>query len=109
MTRTLKYKSFVYRYTGVYLANREEKDYIKSEVFWDKFRKIIFSPENGMSDRSIQKFLVGIWQSEHGLARPMLPFGWRRRRLWYWKPVIAITTFFLAAKTDLMALVYRRL
>lgn len=76
---SLKVKSLIYRYTGFYLANKEESDYLKSKECWSEISRIVSSEENDMSPRSIQGLLVGMWQCKHGFARPSVSWGWPSR------------------------------
>ncbi len=67
----LKTKSLIYRHTGIYLAHKEELDYIESSEYWLKFRKIVLSKSNDMHMSEVHSFLVGSWQVEHGFATAM--------------------------------------
>lgn len=66
----LKIKAKIYRYAGIYLAHKEENDYLGSKEFWDKFCALLTHPENDLSMRGAQGLLIGIWQADHGFARP---------------------------------------
>ena len=65
----LKIKSFIYRKTGVYLAHKEELEYITSKEFWKTFLKIAGHEENDMAPRDIQGLLIGMWQADHRFVR----------------------------------------
>jgi len=67
----LKIKAWVYRRTGIYLAHKEELEYITSKIFWNEFRKIVIVPENDLSLHDIQGLLIGYWQCNHGFAREL--------------------------------------
>lgn len=62
----LKIKAFIYRLTGIYLAEKEENEYITSDEFWD----IMDSTEDPeLDNRTVQKILIGSWQCKHGFYR----------------------------------------
>lgn len=68
----LKFKSVVYRYTGVFLAYKEQCDYVESEEFWDEFKKFTEANQDDecISDpRVASGILIGCWQAEHGFCR----------------------------------------
>lgn len=65
----LKIKAFIYQKTGVYLAQKEELDYITSKDFWKRFWKIFLHKDNDMSGRDIQGLLIGLWQAKWGFTR----------------------------------------
>lgn len=67
----LKTKSLIYRYTGIYLANQEELDYIESPEYWKRFRKIVLSKSNDMHMTEVHSLLVGCWQADHGFHTAM--------------------------------------
>ena len=66
----LKFKAFIYQRTGIYLAHKEENEYITSKEFWKQFKRIITKKSNDMMARDIQGLLIGLWQVKHGLCRP---------------------------------------
>jgi hypothetical protein len=67
----IKLKAKLYQVFGIYLASKEELEYIKSKEFWKSFRKILGSKKNDMSPQDIQGLLIGCWQAKHGFYRPM--------------------------------------
>lgn len=67
----LKLKSLIYKKTGIYLADKEELEYIKSKEFWKIFLKMAKNPKNDMGFRDIQGLLIGMWQANHGFCRPI--------------------------------------
>jgi len=71
----LRLKSILYRYTGVFLAHKEELEYIDSKKYWKAFMKIAVHKENDLSPRDIHGTLLGSWQAHNGFSRPMVrPF-----------------------------------
>jgi hypothetical protein len=77
----LKLKSHIYRYTGIYLAHKEENEYLQSKDFWNEFHKMKNHPKNDMDDENIQGLLVGLWQcgKNHNFTRPMVMWHWSFR------------------------------
>jgi hypothetical protein len=62
----LKIKALIYRYTGIYLAYREELEYLTSYEFWTKFKKMSTRKANDLSLVDIQSIILGMWQADHG-------------------------------------------
>lgn len=69
----LKIKAFIYQKTGIYLANKEELEYITSDSFWRQFRKIYLAKDNDIGMRDVQGLLIGMWQCKHGFYRAFNP------------------------------------
>lgn len=65
----IKIKAFIYKKTGIYLAQKEELDYLKSKEFWKSFMKIASHKKNDLAPRDIQGILIGLWQVKHGFYR----------------------------------------
>lgn len=65
----LKLKAFIYQKTGIYLAHKEELEYITSKEFWKSFIKIVGHKKNDMSPRNAQGLLIGLWQAKNGFVR----------------------------------------
>lgn len=72
----LKLKAWIYRRTGIYLAHKEELEYITSKVFWKSFRRIIGHKKNDLGAETVQGLLIGMWQTKHGFYRTMK--RWRK-------------------------------
>ena len=70
---TLKTKSLIYRYTGIYLAQQEELDYIESPEYWLRFRKIVLHKSNDLHMTEVHSLLVGDWQVSRGFATAFYP------------------------------------
>lgn len=69
---SIKIKSLIYRYTTLFLAHKEQFEYVSSEEFWKEFDRL----NDGFNDlemRSINNFdyLVGTWQAKNGFTRLM--------------------------------------
>lgn len=90
---TLQLKAFVYRYTGIYLANQEQLEYMESKEFWKSFMVIASDPTNDMSPRAIQGLLIGVWQANAGLVIAVTPFFNKYPR-WFFGPIEFVYRFF---------------
>lgn len=87
MKATILLKAKLYQYTGVYLAQKEEAEYLKSDLFWEEFTSFrTNNPE--YSYREAQDFLLGSWQGEVGLHRGHT----RMSRIFQAEPNILYTT-----------------
>jgi|WetSurMetagenome_2_1015567.scaffolds.fasta_scaffold220400_2 hypothetical protein len=100
----LKIKSKFYQYTGIYLADREENEYLASKEFWKEFTRIHNSPDNNLSLRTIQGLLIGSWQGKYGFTRRVAIKVWMRRPRWFFGPVEWGAVFFLTLKEDIYAI-----
>ncbi|NBO99736.1 MAG: hypothetical protein EBU90_06370 [Proteobacteria bacterium] len=73
----LKLKSYIYKYTGIYLAHKEENEFLTSDEFWSQLKSIF---KNNKSDcfysnpKNVQGLLVGMWQAKNGFSRFYNPF-----------------------------------
>ena len=63
----LKIKAWIYRRTGIYLAYREELEFITSKRSWKVI--IALSKTGDMTLRDAQGLMIGMWQSQHGFYR----------------------------------------
>lgn len=97
---SLKLKGIIYQFTGLYLATREECEYLKSEEFWDEFEQMMKTSDWSMVDT--QGVLIGTWQARHGLYRGMWEHDWRSRTALF-KTIGWFVLFFRAAKRHLSA------
>jgi len=93
----LKLKSIIYKYTGIFLAYKEEHEYIQSKDFWKSFIKI--STSNDMNLRDTQGLLIGMWQVKHGFARPGSFLRFRRPRF-FWRFIEWWVILFTVLKWD---------
>lgn len=66
----LKIKAFIYRYTGIYLAYKEELQYITSKEAWAEYKRMSKRKKLDLKERNLQGLLIGLWQAEHGFSRP---------------------------------------
>lgn len=65
----LKIKVWIYQFIGLYLAEKEELEYVTSKKFWKSFIKIYTAKGNDMSPETVQALLIGLWQLKHGFTR----------------------------------------
>ncbi len=95
----MKLKAIIYRYTGVFLANQEQLEYLESEEFWAQFVKLCKSKTRG-SFRDTQGLLIGLWQADRGFARPYSWFNRFRKPRWFWSAINWIATLGIVVKWD---------
>jgi len=76
----LKIKSMIYRYTGLFLAHKEQMKYVQSKEFMDEFLKIVVSDDGDMGPRSIMGLLIGSWQARNGFSTSMSKLEWHSNR-----------------------------
>lgn len=98
----LKLKSIIYRYTGIYLAHKEENDYLTSEQFWIDHQLTVKHNDWNMGDCDAQGLLIGTWQSRNKLYRPWSGYRVYRRSLW--NLVDWFVCFYITARNDLYSL-----
>ena len=71
----LKLKSIFYRYTGIFLAYKEQRNYLQSGEFSKKFSKIYNHKDHDMNVRNTIRLIVGMWEADNGFARPFSFIG----------------------------------
>lgn len=62
----LKIKAFIYRLTGIYLAHKEEKNYLRSKLFWKELNEIALRPDNTLTVEAIANDLIKTWHYRNG-------------------------------------------
>ncbi len=67
----LKTKGLIYRLSGVYLAKKEESEYIASKKAQDYIAYISGIPENELTVEDATGLVIGLWQAEGKFHRPM--------------------------------------
>lgn len=96
----LKLKAKIYRYTGLYLADKEKNDYIESEYFCKELTRA-FIASNDMSLYTTFSLLIGMWECNHGFTRPTT-----HAKRWYY-PAIKVAQYvienYLSLKWDLQS------
>ena len=87
MVLVLKIKALIYYYTGIYLAHKEENEYLQSKEFWKSFAKLMNGKDKDFRNpQNAQGLLIGLWQAKHGLCRPWnIWTSWQRRIKWRFK------------------------
>jgi hypothetical protein len=67
----IKVKAKIYYYTGIYLAYKEESEYLQSKEFWKSMEKLLKSKDADFKKPvNAQGLLIGLWQAKHGFYRP---------------------------------------
>jgi hypothetical protein len=102
----LKLKSLIYKYTGVFLAHKEENEFLDSEEYWKAFLRMATHKENDMSPRNIHGLQIGMWQAARGFARPASFIKYKRPGFIF-KPIGWFADLYTVIKWDLIY-VYRR-
>jgi len=96
----LSIKSDIYRFTGLYLAHKEELDYIGSHTYWRQFVAIAKYERDGIGVRDIHGLLVGMWQVKHCLVRPSVLIRYKRPRFIF-VPIAWFIALYLSIKRSL--------
>lgn len=95
-------KAKIYQYTGIYLAAKEELDYVTSRKFWKEFNKQINRPDNDMSHIDIQGLLIGSWQTRHGFYRIFdTKYYLKSKNNWFYRIYRWCRIFLFTLKSDL--------
>jgi hypothetical protein len=68
----LKLKAIIYKYSGLYLAYKEQSRYVDTEGYWQDFERLTKTKPR-MSCENAHDLLIGLWQSHHRLVRPYYP------------------------------------
>lgn len=84
MSKILKLKAIIYKYTGWYLADKEENEYLQSKECWKSILKFAKGKDKDFANpRNAQSLLIGMWQAKHGFSRPATFLKYRKpRALW---------------------------
>lgn len=98
----LRLKALIYRYLGIYLAQKEEDVFVLGELFRRGFTKLGSQSQKNYNSEIIRSILVGTWQADNGFARPISKFWYKKGALWVF--INWITTFLLVLKFDLYTL-----
>ena len=64
----LKIKSLIYRYFGIYLAEKEEIAYMRSKEGLREINEMALCLEN---QEIAQDIVLGTWQADNGFTRPL--------------------------------------
>lgn len=99
----IKLKALIYRYTGVYLAHKEENEYLTSKEYWKSLIKLLKSKDKDLrKPMNAQDLLIGIWQSDHGFHRPMSFISFKEPQ-WLFRPIAWFVDFYTVLKWDIMS------
>lgn len=71
----LKIKAFIYRHTGIYLAQKEEDAYMNLESTKQMLNTMVKICE--LDEDTVVGIVIGGWQCEHGFYRRFNPKDWR--------------------------------
>lgn len=103
----LKLKAKIYHYTGIYLAYREQCDYMESA----DYLKYLTAPNGTDSEEfSIEtkaSLAVGLWQARHGFHKPLYLKAFCKVGF-HWQIIRFVVEFYMALNYDLKTL-YRRI
>jgi len=93
----LQLKSKFYRYTGIFLAKKEEALYLASAECREYVQRMVSHPENDMDEEEAIGLATGMWQCEHGFARPMVTWHWKYFSVRFKYPKLYPLVAFLAS------------
>lgn len=65
-------KAKIFQYTGLYLAEREEKEYMRSAKAEIRRQKLLYAKHD---IDLLNELIAGLWHCEHGFVRP-ISFDW---------------------------------
>jgi hypothetical protein len=86
---TLKLKAVIYRWTGIFLAKREEAEYLQRSDTQAKILEWSADLKMDMSYEDAVGLAKGLWHMRHGFHRP-LSFLVFREPSWFWAPVARV-------------------
>lgn len=72
---TILKKALIYKYTGLYLAKKEEQAYLRSKEGTQRIERILV--HSNLDYESAKDLVIGLWQSQYNFARPL---SWLRFR-----------------------------
>ena len=88
----LQFKSYIYRYTGIYLAHKEELEYLSDDKLWNDMELRLKAPDNDMSLANWVSVEIGMWQACHGFCRPMVSWTWKYRNVLFGIPASLVNS-----------------
>lgn len=93
----LKLKAAIYRYLGIYLAQKEELAYLESN---DAQISVSEGLEFGLDFDGALGLAIGSWQADHGFYRPCSPLRLKHFKIPEF--VIYLHECYLACKHDIL-------
>jgi len=96
----LKIKAFIYRYTGIFLAQKEQDAHIQNQEVMTQIIKWTKNPKMEMNLKDATGLAIGLWQTKHGFYRP-ISFLRYNKPAWFWKPIAWIIVLYKTLKFDL--------
>lgn len=97
---SLKIKSRIYRYTGLFLADKEQEAYLASDLCQKSIKQLCSYPENGLNESDAREIVIGMWQANVGFYRPMSMLRFKTP-LWFFRPLAYVIESFKAIKYDI--------
>lgn len=99
----LKLKALIYKYSGLYLAHKEESEYLQSKEFWKSMLKLMNGKDKDLAiPRNAQGLLIGLWQCKHGFHRPLSHY-WGKRPKWVFATLNWVIVLCITLKWDIKA------
>ncbi len=92
-------KAKIYRYTGWYLAEKEELEYINSQEAINYINKLASEPDNDLTIDEATGLVIGLWQSEYGFCRPMNFIRYQRPGFIF-RPIAWVQDFITAVRRE---------
>lgn len=102
-SRTLKIKAKIYKYTGLFLAHKEQLEFVTSKEFWKALLKGLKHKNNDMGLISMQGLLIGMWQHRNGFHRPSNLLRFKRPK-WFFRTVAWFHDLYTVIKWDIQDL-----
>jgi hypothetical protein len=98
----LRFKAIVYKYTGVYLAHKEQCEYMNSDSYWKNMAQIT-KKNKDMGAKETNGLLIGMWQADYGFVRPGSFLKFKRPRV-LWSIIGWFADLFIVLKWDAIRL-----
>lgn len=99
----LRIKSIIYKYTGLYLARKEEWAYYLSREYQQEYNKCmahtLTDPDDALDAEDVHGLLIGSWQAHHGFHRPMSFIQYKHPR-WVFRIIGWFEVLFIVLKWD---------
>lgn len=67
-------KARVYRYTGIYLAEKDEERYVKSQQYWNDYKNIKITYKRMYTPNEYKELLLNAWNFDNGFIRPLTKY-----------------------------------
>lgn len=70
----IKLKARLYRYTGVYIAEKDEKKYLLSQNYWKDYKQIRSEYKKLYTPDEYKEILLNAWNYNNGFVRPLTKY-----------------------------------